>query len=240
MNIELCDSFNSIDTKMRCFRDRKVWDLDRRASGHNLLMHAPMCYAMQRLWSHQKCDANSSDEKLGRWQRRAAFENENLNLPDLRIPKEKKKLASKASTTTMTSTWEKACHGAVARQNGEALMESPFPPSFSVHFWNWGWLGLNNTQEKVVALSSGGSTGSGCGVSFMRCSVQARMACWSRQNRVFLLRGCYHVSMMLWISSLGMVFLSCSQANVSRSRAFPWLRLQVRNSTAFMILSAAC
>ena len=156
------------------------------------------------------------------------------------FPKEKKKLASKASTTTMTSTWEKACHGAVARQNGEALMESPFPPSFSVHFWKWGWLGLNNTQEKVVALSSGGSTGSGCGVSFMRCSVQARMACWSRQNRVFLLRGCYHVSMMLWISSLGMVFLSCSQANVSRSRAFPWLRLQVRNSTAFMILSAAC
>jgi len=36
------------------------------------------------------------------------------------------------------------------------------------------WLGLNNTQEKVVALSSGGSTGSGCGVSFMRCSVQVR------------------------------------------------------------------
>lgn len=91
MNIELCDSFNSIDTKMRCFRDRKVWDLDRRASGHNLLMHAPMCYAMQRLWSHQKCDANSSDEKLGRWQRHAAFENENLNLPDLRISQREKK-----------------------------------------------------------------------------------------------------------------------------------------------------
>ncbi|CAK9068146.1 Hypothetical protein (Fragment) [Durusdinium trenchii] len=37
-----------------------------------------------------------------------------------------------------------------------------------------GWLGLNNTQEKVVALSSAGSTGGASGVSFMRCSVQVR------------------------------------------------------------------
>eukprot|EP00913_Durusdinium_trenchii_P028080 g26327.t1 len=36
------------------------------------------------------------------------------------------------------------------------------------------WLGLNNTQEKVVALSSAGSTGGASGVSFMRCSVQVR------------------------------------------------------------------
>lgn len=43
-------------------------------------------------------------------------------------------------------------------------------------FGSSGWLGLNNTQEKVVALSSAGSTGGASGVSFMRCSVQAHSA----------------------------------------------------------------
>ncbi len=162
-------------------------------------MHAPVCYANAPLIAQEMLQIPA--RKTRRWQQMAAlsFLHKNLNLPDLRISQRKKSLtASKASITTMTSTWEKGCHGAVAwigvgslgLAKGEPLMEH-YQRHINVQFWNWGWLGLNNTQEKVVALSSGHSTGSGCGVSFMRCSVQARIAsCWSRQNLIFSLRGC--------------------------------------------------